>query len=405
MTAVETGYTQALEAILENTLPLSTRIMSLYECMDHVSAQGISAKVDSPSADASLMDGYAFDISDIPEDEKDRPVRLTIAGNSSAGQKEIPPVIPGSAMRILTGGRIPSGANTIVAEENVQMIGTAIEVKHPVKKHDNILARGSDIKVGDPVVGKGELLTPGNIGYMATAGCREALVYEKPSVALIATGDEIRLPGQPLSPGTLYASNIITVDNWCRRYGIATTTDVSKDNSEELEKRLIYAVENHDAVITSGGAWTGDRDLTAGTLTRLGWKKCFHRLRLGPGKAAGFGFLDQKPVFILPGGPPSSIVAFLTLALPGLMNMCGFKNPGLPQIPATLAKTVKSQSDWTHAEYGTLETRDSGVVFHPIGKRESRLKSISAAQGLLLIPEGKTTLNKEQSVWVYDLRR
>ena len=405
MTPIETGYSEALDTILENTPPLGTRTIALQDCMDHVAAQDISARVDAPSADASLKDGYALNTSEIPENNENGPIQLPIAGSSTAGQKKIQPMKTGTAMRILTGGRVPPNANTVVAEEDVRMIGPAIEIMPPILSYENILARGSDIKAGDPVIRKGEQLTPGTIGYMATAGCQDALVYSKPCVALIATGDEIRLPGQPLSPGALYASNIITVDNWCRRYGFSTSLAVSKDHPDELERCLVSAVENHDVVITSGGAWTGDKDLTAGILTRLGWKKYFHRLRLGPGKAAGFGILNKKPVFILPGGPPSSIVAFLTLVLPGLMNISGFENPGLPKIPVTLAKTVKSQTSWTHAEYGTIETRDSGVLFHPIGKRESRLKSIATAQSLLLVPEGRARLDQGQPAWVYDLRR
>jgi molybdopterin molybdotransferase len=396
----ETGYPQALAIVLDSISPLGRHPFALPECLGHAAAEDILAQVDAPSDDASLMDGYAFSLSDLKENAN----RLTIAGNSAAGQKKIEAVTPGCAMRILTGGRIPPGADTVVAEEHVKADGTKIEPAGPVRKGDNILARGSDITAGTRVVKKGALLTPGIIGLLATAGCENIRVYKKPSVALIATGDEIRLPGHPLSSGQLYASNIITVDGWCRRYGISTSLSVSKDDPKELETCLTSALENHDAVITSGGAWTGDKDLTANTLERLGWKKYFHRVRLGPGKAAGFGLWNEKPVFILPGGPPSSIVAFLTLALPGLLKLSGFENQGLPAVQATLARPVASRPDWTHAEYGTFKTSESKIEFHPIGRKESRLKSIAAAQGLLLIPEGKATVDKGQQVRVLDLR-
>ena len=112
-------------------------------------------------------------------------------------------------------------------------------------------------------------------------------------------------------------------------------------------------------MITSGGAWTGDHDMVAQVLEGLGWKEVFHRIRIGPGKAVGFGMLNNKPVFILPGGPPSNLMGFLQIALPGLLALSGHANPGLPRINARLASELReSDLDWTDFFFGTLEFND-----------------------------------------------
>jgi len=147
-----------------------------------------------------------------------------------------------------------------------------------------------------------------------------------------------------------------------------------------------------DVMITSGGAWTGDRDLVTGVLEGLGWKEVFHRIRMGPGKAVGFGTLGQKPVFILPGGPPSNLMGFLQIALPGLMSLCGHANPGLPRIAARLASDLgEGEADWTDFFYGTLEANDGLPLFHPMKKR-SRLTSMAEAGAVTSIPEGQDHL-------------
>ena len=122
-----------------------------------------------------------------------------------------------------------------------------------------------------------------------------------------------------------------------------------------------------DAMITSGGAWTGDHDIVAQVLNELGWKEVFHRVRIGPGKAVGFGLLHYKPVFMLPGGPPSNVMSFLQIALPGLLALSGYANPSLPVINARLAAELKvKESDWTDFFYGALDFRDGLPIFYPM---------------------------------------
>ena len=167
---------------------------------------------------------------------------------------------------------------------------------------------------------------------------------------------------------------------------------IVKDDQEAIFSALKVLSEETDAVITSGGAWTGDFDMVAQVLEKLGWKEVFHRIRIGPGKAVGFGILEKKPVFILPGGPPSNLMGFLQIALPGLLALSGHTNTGLPAINARLASEISDgKSDWTDFFFGTLELGDGLPTFHPMKKR-SRLSSIAKATAVASIPEGQDCL-------------
>jgi molybdopterin molybdotransferase len=168
-------------------------------------------------------------------------------------------------------------------------------------------------------------------------------------------------------------------------------TIVKDDHNAILSALKILSVET-DAVITSGGAWTGDRDMVAQVLAGLGWKEVFHRIRIGPGKAVGFGVLNGRPLFILPGGPPSNLMAFLQIALPGLLALSGHANPGLPRINAMLASELRGREpNWTDFFFGILEQGEGLPVFHPLEYR-SRLRSIAEATAVASLPEGQDCL-------------
>ena len=167
---------------------------------------------------------------------------------------------------------------------------------------------------------------------------------------------------------------------------------VVRDDAQEITTAFLKIISEADAVITSGGAWTGDRDLVVSILERLGWSQVFHRIRIGPGKAVGFGFLNHKPVFILPGGPPSNLMGFLQIALPGLLKLSGYSHVGLPSTAVILASDLSGRyADWTQYIFGRIENNGRGTFFHPI-RASSRLQSMAEAQAVVAVPEGETLL-------------
>jgi len=242
------------------------------------------------------------------------------------------------------------------------------------------------------------------IGLVAAAGHSMVPVFKNPIVAIIGTGDEIVVPGEPLGEGKLYASNIMVINAWCTRYGMKTLMTVVRDDSDTLTSTLKTISADADAIITSGGAWNGERDLVVQTLEGLGWQQHFHRIRIGPGKAVGFGMLKGKPVFILPGGPPSNLTGFLQIALPGLLALAGHANPNLPRRNARLAADLEGgHRDWTDFFFGKLKEEGGFPVFYPL-KSSSRLRDIAEADAIASIPEEQGCLLKGSAISVQVLK-
>ena len=382
------GFETALQLTFKAINPLRSETVPISDAVGFVTAEEVVALIDTPSANISLRDGYAIQAADVSQSKIDHPVSLTIIGSAAAGQKPTGRVRPGTAMRILTGARLPEGADAVIADEFIDVSNGHIGVTNAVSTGNNILAQGKDVAIGDILVDTSACLTPGRIGLMAAGGLSSVRVFKKPEIALIATGDEVQLPGEKIAPGNVYASNLLTISSWCQHYGFKTKWEVVGDHADRLRQIIWRAAQEQDAIVTSGGAWKGDRDLMAGVLDGLSWKKIFHRIRLVPGKAFGFGLLNQRPLFMLPGGPPSNLAAFLLLALPGLQKMYGLNPSGLPQIPAVVQKRIVGKTDETRVKFGELYLDDGKLQFVPHRSSMSRLKSLAEARGLLLIPEG-----------------
>lgn len=399
MKGMSLGLKEALFLTLENITPLPAENVSLVESVDRVAASDLYALVDSPFMDSSRKDGYAVLSHEVLDATAEKPVRLRLLGSISAGDEKDITIKPGKTVRVLTGARIPTGADAVVAEEYVKKEDRDVLVE-AFAEPKNILKRGSDAAFGECILRKGQKVSPVMAGLLAAAGHSVVPVVRNPIVGIIGTGDEIVEPGQPLAEGKLYASNIMTLAGWCNRYKMKPRLTVVKDDPDDILRAIRALSDETDAVITSGGAWTGDRDLVAQILENLGWKEVFHRIRIGPGKAVGFGMLDNKPVFILAGGPPSNLMGFLQIALPGLLALSGHTNPDLPRMNARLASELREgELDWTDFFFGTLEFDDGLPNFYPMKKR-SRLRSIAKATAVVAIPEGKDCLQEGSVIHV-----
>ncbi|MDD4137637.1 MAG: molybdopterin molybdotransferase MoeA [Methanoregula sp.] len=388
------GLEQALTMTLEQIKPLGVEYLELGASTDHVAASDLYARVDVPSINSSSKDGYAISSRDVAGAAQGTPVRLKVAGHLAAGGNGDIELKPGTTIRVLTGARIPAGADAVVSEEFAQRDGNDILLMNSTEPGRNILLCGRDVASRSCIIRQGQRITPGLTGLIAAAGHSTVPVFRNPTVAIIGTGDEIVAPGEPLAEGRLYASNIMMIDAWCKRYRMKTLMTVVHDDFDTLTNTLKTMSAGSDAVITSGGAWTGDHDLVGKALERLRWQQYFHRIRIGPGKAVGFGLLDKKPVFILPGGPPSNLIGFLQIALPGLLALAGHAAPGLPRMHARLAANLEGgERDWTRFFFGTLKEEEGFPVFYPLNGK-SRLRDMAEAGAIAAIPEGQERLLK-----------
>jgi molybdopterin molybdotransferase len=393
------SFDEAYRLTLEHIQPLSMEIVALLAAEGRIAGQELQARVDVPSLDVSLKDGYAILAADIHAASPASPVRLNLAGSIAAGAVWQGIVQSGEAVRILSGAPLPQGADAVVAEEFTQALPGAIQVIKHAEPGRNVLHQGTDVQIGQRIVSAGQKLYPTTIGLLAAAGYPEVPVFRRPRVAILATGDEVLAPGQPLVQGKLYASNLFTLAAWCSHFGFEVETFVLQDDVACIRPVLTTCLEQFDAVLTSGGAWKGEHDLVVQILDALGWQKVYHRVRMGPGKAVGFGLFLNKPVFCLPGGPPSNHMAFVQLGLPGLQKLAGEPEPGLPQVPAAIADTVPGQLDWTQFIHGRLVRENQRLFFRPL-KHHSRLQEMAHTEAIAKIPEGLAELSSNSTVMV-----
>lgn len=397
------SFDEAYQRTLARIEPIGTELAPLLSSVGRIAYQDLLAQVDSPTADVSLKDGYALHAGDVQQASPETPVRIRLVGKIAAGGDWDGRVDRGEAVRILSGGRVPSGADAVLAEEFTQEEGDWVIALARADAGRNILPARTDIYVGKQLVEKGERLTPVKVGLLASAGYADVPVYRRPRVAVIATGDEVVAPGNPLPDGKLYASNLVTLAGWCVSFGFEVETFVVPDDREQIRQALVTALQDYDIALTSGGAWKSDRDLVVHILDALGWEKVYHRIKMGPGKAVGFGLHQGKSVFLLPGGPPSNHMAFLQLVTPAMHQMAGWPDLGFPMVPARLGKTLRGQIDWTQFEHGRLEKNAQGEnVFYP-SRQSSRLQMMASSNAVARIPEGIDHIPEGETILVQKL--
>jgi len=391
------SFDEAFDLTLANVAPGEAEVLPLDQLNGKIMAEDIVAKVDSPSVTTSRKDGYAVRSSDLAGATGENPVKLVLVGHLAAGDTSGSHIAGGQTVRVTTGAPLPAGADAVLSEEFCEPSADTILAFNTAKKGRNILERGTDIRQHETVAVKGEKLSPALIGLLASAGLDGAPVHRAPKVAVIASGDEVVAPGQPLADGKLYASNMVEICSWLSFYGLSYFAALVGDSKQEIQSAVTSRLSAADAFITSGGAWGSERDLILDVVEDLNWQGVYRRVRMGPGKPVGFGLLEKKPFFILPGGPPSNEMAFLQLTLPALMKMKGETAFSFPMVRAQLAESVAGHKDWTQFIHARLEKGQNQLIVRP-AKLKSRLISMARKDAFIIIPEGWEEWNAGETI-------
>jgi molybdopterin molybdotransferase len=362
-----------------------------------VAAKDVLSAVDSPSVDASLKDGYAVISEDIKDASQSNPIELKLVDYVVAGSHSQHLLQSGETIRILTGAPLPEGAQAVLTEEFTYCDDEIVYAYADAQHGRNILKKGADVNIGQVLVRTGETITPQRIGLLIAGGVTDVNVFKRPKIGLLATGSEVIMPGQTMAPGKVYASNAGFQQAWLTILGFDVQVISAIDSVDRISESMLDLSQTCDAVVTSGGAWKGDRDLTASVIDSLGGKMIFHRLRLGPGKATGMGMVNNRPVFCLPGGPSSNMFGFVMIVLPAVFKMSGCKYLPFQSLKGVLAKEISGQKDWTNLVQCEIIKNGTDIFLNP-RKMKSRLIAMATDHAIVVIPEGMEKIKAGEAV-------
>ncbi len=387
MLSVEEARQQTL-----NTIPvLPTEKREILRCAGYVLAEELHAEENIPPFDNSAMDGYAVRAADVQNASETEPAILTIVETIAAGYAPTKQVETGQASRIMTGAMMPEGADAVVMQEVTQREGDTVKIFEGIDKTGNVRFTGESVAEGQQVMGKGKYLRPPEVSMLASLNRPEATVYRKPTVAIVSTGDELLLLGEPLEPGKIRESN---------RYGLYAQVEeaggipidmgIAPDDEAEIERIFRAALAKSDALITSGGVSVGEHDFVKSVLERLG-EVNFWRVAMKPGKPQAYGISDGKPIFGLPGNPVSSLVVFELFVRPALLKMAGHTELLRPTFKATLTETITNKDGRVNYMRAILKESNGHYIAETTGPQGSGiLHSLVLANGLITIPSGAT---------------
>lgn len=392
------GFREAFALTLARVSPLPAEELPLAAALGRSLAAEILARVDCPLHATSRRDGYAVCSEDLRGASPERPVRLHLTGRSGAGDARGGRIGRGQAYRVTTGAPLPEGADAVLSEEYAALEGDAVLCRNTAEAGRNVLSRGADVRAGERIAGVGARLSPPLLALIAASGHARVPVVGNPRVAVLAAGSELVLPGEPLTAGKLYASNLVQISGWLSRFGFPAQAGVVPDRRAAIAAALEQALPRCDALITCGGAWGSERDLTWKAALDVGMQSVYLRVRMSPGKPVGFGLIAGKPLFLLPGGPSANETAFLTLALPALLRMRGDPRPPFPRIRVRLAAAVGGERGWTRFVPVRLAAGEDMLSALPL-RGGSVLRSLADKQALLRLPEERDGAAAGEIVW------
>ncbi|MEJ2435148.1 MAG: molybdopterin molybdotransferase MoeA, partial [Pseudolabrys sp.] len=377
---------QATARIAQTIAPVGAHeAVALRAALGRVLDEQVLSPLDVPPYTNSAMDGYALRGDDLPVDGE---ANLQVIGTALAGQPFTGEVNAGQCVRIMTGAKMPQGADTVVMQEHVKREGDTAHIGGGHRRGQNVRAAGEDIARGKPVLTRGRRLGPADIGLLASLGIPEVQVKRRVRVAFFSTGDELRSIGEPLEEGQIYDSNRYTLHGLLSELGVEIIDmGVVRDRREDVEAAFEQAAAVADAVITSGGVSVGEADYVKETLAHLG-EVNFWKLAMKPGKPLAFGRVGRAWFFGLPGNPVSVMATFYELVLPGLRRLMGQRETAPMSLTVPCADALKKRPGRVDFQRGILSRdADGQLIVRTTGDQGSHiLSSMSRANCFIVLP-------------------
>jgi len=390
------SFEEAVRLILDAVSPLESESVSLLDSLGRISAVDVSAPWSTPRCDNSAMDGFAVRAADCEPG-----AALPIAGYMPAGATPIPAVGPRCAIKIMTGAPIPIGCDAVVPFEAAEEMNGAVRLKKPVSPRQHVRFKGEDISAGDTILAEGDIVHPVHIGVLASFGKKEMVVYSRPKVAVLSTGDELVENPEDLVPGKVLDSNRWAIAAAVRDCGaIPVMLGIARDDPQSHRDKLQEGL-CADVLITTAGVSAGDRDLVRDILAELDVRPVFRGTRVKPGSPTCFGLHGNTKVFSLPGNPVASLIAFEEFVKPALLKMMGHQRVLNPFLPAILASDVRKSPGHAKLLRVRLEQREGRLWAWSAGKQDTGMqKTLLRADALALLPEDRVSFSAGETVSV-----
>ena len=380
---------EAAQTILDRAHPLGTEMVPLTQARGHILAEDITAGEDLPGLPRSSVDGYAV----IAGDDADK---LEVLEEVTAGRLAREQVRRGTAVRIMTGGTLPPGADAVVMVEEVEETNGHAVLQHHPRSGENVHPPGMDLTQGQHVLSAGSRLGSAEVGLLATVGCVDVPVWRRPRVAVLATGDELVEPEETPPPGSVRDSNRYALIAAAQEAGAGVVWHAhARDEEAALEEAMRQGLQKADVLLTSGGVSMGTRDLIKPILERMATIH-FGRVSFKPGKPLTFATSSEgKLAFGLPGFPVSSLVTFEVFVRPALLRLGGATNVQRPRVDVELEHEIRTDAVRPEYQRAVVRWQDGRFIAKTTGlQSSSRLMSIVGANALLELAASGETLPK-----------
>jgi len=392
---------EAQKRLLAIVKPLGAEQATLAQALGRALAEEVTARRTQPPFPASAMDGYAARSADL----KTIPAKLKVVGNVPAGQSYGKKLGIGEAVRIFTGAPVPDGADCIVIQEDTTREGEVVTVKEAPKPGRYIRVAGLDFREGDVGLKPGKRLNARDLGLAAAMNRPWLMVSRKPRVAILPTGDEVVLPGDPIGPNQIVSSNGIALGAYVESLGgEAVQLPIAPDDSEALQK-IAEASRGSDLLLTTGGASVGEHDLVRSALGAAGLSLDFWTVAMRPGKPLMVGHYKDTPMIGLPGNPVSALVCALLFVKPALEKMMGLESANAPNPKARLAIDLPAndrRQDYLRARLA--RGADGALEAAPFEKQDSSMMSLlTQADCLVVRPPFAPPAKKGETVEIIPL--
>jgi molybdopterin molybdotransferase len=374
-----------------------TEMVSVWCALNRVLAEDIIAEEDLPRFDRSAVDGYAVKAEDTfgASQFKPRTLKLTNASELESGE----------AKQVWTGNPLPKGSDAVLMLENVKPIGDSqIEVWTAVTPGENVSKRGEDIAKGEVAVKAGTRLKPHHLALISALGKSEVKVFEKPKVAILATGNELVEVGEKPREDQIYETNRVLLVSLCHQLG-AEPIDlgIAKDNIKEISEKLKHGLEEADAIITTGGTSVGASDLVPTAINRLGEPGILvHGVAMRPAMPTALAIVNDKPIVVLSGNPVAAFFGFEVFARPLILKMLGIENEPRPVVTARLTRRTSTALGRKTFVRVRVFQQNGEFFAEPISARGSGIIStLTRANGYIVVPENREGLEEGETVQVH----